>query len=208
MGEILAGFGRVALPGEFKGPGRPGGLLPPGSHRSRRADFPHLAPHVRNSLRDGTPSGLPSCAIRCCFVDTSTGSDAPAMFPSNGVLTRRPLPSTGSLRTGSPASTVLRDAPTPRRPSRRASLPSLGDTTGASPVCSRRSATRDRGLRGVGIPVPEPEFAVETTGSPRFLGNPDGHCPCPSTPVGPIALCGTKCSATDAAPAHVHNEGS
>ncbi len=148
------------------------------------------------------------CAIRCRFVDTSTGSDGPAMFPSNGVMTRRPLPSTGSLRNGSPASTVLRDPPTPRRPSRRASLPSLGDTTVASPVCSRRSATRDRGLRGVGIPVPEPGIAVETTGSPRFLGNPDGHGPCSPTPVGPAALCGTRCEATDAAPAYVHDEGS
>ena len=35
-------------------------------------------------------------AIRRCFVDTSTGSDAPAMFPSNGQLKRRPLHSAGS----------------------------------------------------------------------------------------------------------------
>jgi hypothetical protein len=40
---------------------------------------------------------LTRSAIRCCFVDTSTGSDAPAMFPSNGVMTRRPLLSAGSL---------------------------------------------------------------------------------------------------------------
>src|SRR5271157_1743617 len=36
-------------------------------------------------------------AIRCCFVDTSTGSDAPAMFPANGQLKRRPLHSAGSF---------------------------------------------------------------------------------------------------------------
>ena len=36
-------------------------------------------------------------AIRCCFVDTSTGSDAPAMFPSNGHLKRHPLHSAGSF---------------------------------------------------------------------------------------------------------------
>ncbi len=36
-------------------------------------------------------------AIRCCFVDTSTGSDAPAMFPSNGCLKRHPLRSAGSF---------------------------------------------------------------------------------------------------------------
>src|SRR5271157_2130382 len=36
-------------------------------------------------------------AIRRCFVDTSTGSDAPAMFPANGQLKRRPLHSAGSF---------------------------------------------------------------------------------------------------------------
>src|SRR5208282_1737719 len=34
---------------------------------------------------------------RCCFVSTVLGFDAPAMFPSNGVMTWRPLLSTGSL---------------------------------------------------------------------------------------------------------------
>ena len=38
----------------------------------------------------------------------------------------------GVLRSSSPASSVLWDAPTPCRPSRRTSLPSLGDTTVAS----------------------------------------------------------------------------
>src|SRR5262249_27119957 len=50
--------------------------------------------------RDVNPiSGLcrASCAIRCRFVDTSTGSDAPVLFPSNGWLKRRPLCSAGSL---------------------------------------------------------------------------------------------------------------
>jgi hypothetical protein len=39
-------------------------------------------------------------------------------------MSRRALRSAGSLRLGSPASTLHRRAPTPRRPSRRASLPS------------------------------------------------------------------------------------
>ena len=34
---------------------------------------------------------------RCCFMYTVMGFDAPAMFPSNGVMTWRPLLSTGSL---------------------------------------------------------------------------------------------------------------
>jgi RHS repeat-associated protein len=36
-------------------------------------------------------------AIRCRFVNTSTGFDAPGKFPSNGVMTWHPLLSTGSL---------------------------------------------------------------------------------------------------------------
>jgi hypothetical protein len=32
-----------------------------------------------------------SLAIRLCFVDTSTGFDVPAMFPSNGYVTWRLL---------------------------------------------------------------------------------------------------------------------
>jgi hypothetical protein len=45
--------------------------------------------------------------------------------------------------------------------------------------------THDHGLRGVGVPVPEPEMLVETAGSPRFLGNPCVPLPCSQTPVGP-----------------------
>lgn len=51
-----------------------------------------------------------------------------AIVPLRRSTLRRPLPSTGSRRVGSPASPVLRDAPTPCRPSRRTSLPSLGGT--------------------------------------------------------------------------------
>ena len=49
---------------------------------------------------------------------------------------------------------------------------------------------------------------METSGPPKFLGNPGGHCPCSTTPVGPDAPCGTKCDAPDAAPACVQDEGS
>jgi len=45
---------------------------------------------------------LASSAIRCCFVDTVPGFDAPAMFPSNGAATRRFLPSAGFPRVGFP----------------------------------------------------------------------------------------------------------
>src|SRR5271157_513428 len=40
---------------------------------------------------------VPDPAIRCCFVSTVLGFDAPSVFPSNGVMTWRPLLSTGSL---------------------------------------------------------------------------------------------------------------
>ena len=88
-------------------------------------------------------------------------------------------------RNGSPASTVLWGAPTPSRPFRRTSLPSLGDTTVASRVCSQRPPTRGRGHRGVGVPGPEPELSVETDGSPRFPGTPRVPWPCSPTPAGP-----------------------
>jgi hypothetical protein len=51
------------------------------------------------------------------FVETLPELDVSAVFPSCGSPIRRPLPSTGSLREGSPASPVLRGAPTPVRPS-------------------------------------------------------------------------------------------
>ena len=46
-------------------------------------------------------------------------------------------------------------------------------------------ATHDRGHQGVDDPVPEPEIAVETVGSPRFPGTPRVPWPCSPTPVRP-----------------------
>ena len=70
---------------------------------------------------------------------------------------------------------------------------------------------RRRAAEGIGELVfrsPEPDRTVETTGSPRFMGNPLDHCPCSPTPAGPFTRFGSRCHANDAAPAHVHNEGS
>ena len=61
------------------------------------------------------------------------------VLPSHGSMTRHALPSAGSRRCGSPDSQVIRRAPTPRRPSRRTSFPSLGGTT-AAPSCSSPTA--------------------------------------------------------------------
>ncbi len=68
----------------------------------------------------------------------------------------------------------------------RPSLPSLRDTPVASIVCSLRPATPGRGLRGVGVPVPEPEDSVEKDGSPKFLGTPRVPWPCSPTPAGSV----------------------
>ena len=79
LGLIFPGLGRVG-----------GGVAPAASHRSGRAQLRHPARQTTDSQRRS--------AIRCCFVDTGSGSDAPAMFPSNDSVVRRPLPSTGSRR--------------------------------------------------------------------------------------------------------------
>ena len=68
-------------------PGRPGWSPTQAPHKSVLAQLTHTAP--RFNLRD------PLSVV--VFVDTSTGSDAPAMFPSNGQLKRRPLHSAGSF---------------------------------------------------------------------------------------------------------------
>jgi hypothetical protein len=95
----------------------------------------------------------------------------------------------GVPRDGSPASAILRDAPTPRRPSRptrllasryhrfaRGLLPSV---VGVPP-----------GARRSWVPVSSSGLSMETSGSLRFPGNPDGHCPCSSTPAGSGRLSG------------------
>ena len=69
-----------------------------------------------------------SSAIRWSFVETVLGLGVPAIFPSYGSVIRRPLPSTGSLGSVPRLPRYYAGAPTPSRPSRRASLPSLGGT--------------------------------------------------------------------------------
>jgi hypothetical protein len=99
----------------------------------------------------------------------------------------------GVPRDGSPASAILRDAPTPRRPSRparflasryhrfaRGLLPSV---VGVPP-----------GARRSWVPVSSSGLSMETSGSLRFPGNPDGHCPCSTTPAGSGRLGGPRVS--------------
>ena len=98
------------------------------------------------------------------------GLGVPVIFPSLGSMIWPSLPSTGSPRVGSPASAVPRSAPPPCRPSRRASLPSLG---GTAPVLVFRSrgSRAPRPRAGASLPgCPSRTFGTETTRVPRFLG--------------------------------------
>ncbi len=62
----------AAAGGEKVGPGRLGGLLLRGSHRSGLAQFGHPARHVRLALWDATPSG----PHRLPEADDASGSDS------------------------------------------------------------------------------------------------------------------------------------
>jgi len=127
------------------------------------------------------------------------------MFPSNGGLTRLPLPSAGSPRVGSPASPVLWGVPTPCRPSRRTSLPSFGDTTRASAVCSQRPRTQRPWASGVGHPVLRPGLVGGGDRVSQVPGRPVCVCrvlrPRRDRSVRPLRR-------IDAAPAPAKNEGS
>ena len=124
---------------------------------------------------------------------TVPGFDAPAMFPSNGVMTWRPLLSTGSLGMVPP---LQRYYGTLRLPAahldpfefftsryHRVARGLLPSVVGVPP-----------GARELSVPVSPSGLTMETSGSLRFLGNPGGHCPCSSTPVGSGRLSGPRVS--------------
>src|SRR5687767_1001515 len=136
------------------------------------------------SVLSGPGIFLASVAIRCSFVEMLSGFGAPVILPSSGSMIWSPLPSAGSSGASSPVSSVLRETPTPDRPSRRASLPSLGGTTLCPMLRSREAdGTPPRGLEVVD-PVSGRDSWMEPIGSPRFLGNPDACMPCSEqTPV-------------------------
>src|SRR5271170_811961 len=157
------------------GPGRPGGLLPQGSHRSVRA---------LSGIR------LVTLWIRCPSHDPSALRGHAWRFDALGVV-----PASGPQR-GTPFARRGSGGPVPPLPlyyevlrlpavlldpfqfftSRyhrvaRDSLPAAG---GVPP-----------GARQLSVPVSPSGIAMETSGALRFLDNPDGHCPCSTTPVGP-----------------------
>jgi hypothetical protein len=125
-----------------------------------------------------------SSAIRCCRVDTRSGFNAPAMFPSNGSMTWHPLPSPGSRRLRFPCFVG-----TTRCSDVQLSIPPRlvafawryhGCTRVSFPTLS--SAPARAWSWSAGAP---PAFTAETEGPPRFLGNPCVPMPCSPTPAGP-----------------------
>ena len=139
-------------------------MLSPNPHRSGRAQLTHPAPHSMVSLRDYELANLLSHALGCTTPLPSEVSlryfqvsMSLASFPPKVPSLWRPLPSTGSLRVGSPASTVLFDAPTPCHPSPQASLPSPSDTASVpvcfAPIVEQTPPTISQGLIS-GLPIP------------------------------------------------------
>ena len=112
-------------------------------------------------------------AIRWSFVETLLGSGVPFILPSNDSVYSALLSLHGVPRDGSPASSVQWIATTPCRPSPRTSFPSFGGYRGGAhlfaPTGGRRRAPVSL---DIGLPVPTGVVAAETTGPPRFLGEP------------------------------------
>ena len=113
----------------------------------------------------------------------------------------------GVPQVGSPGSAVLWGTATPYRPSRRTSLPSLGDTIVAFPDLSPQPRNGGWGLTwswSAGLP---PAWTMETAGPPKFPGIPPDPMPCSPTPAGPDTRLGPRVNGSGAAPASKHNEG-
>ena len=125
------------------GSGSRGRFPAPGPHRSGRAQLTHPAPRDTDSLRDATRYALRplSAAVALRWQRSSV---SPAIFPSGGSVSRRPLSSTGSSEGEFPrvAGTMRRSDSRPPIPPRFVSF-------------AWRYATKAR-----------------STGPPRFLGSP------------------------------------
>ena len=113
----------------------------------------------------------------------------------------------GVPQVGSPGSAVLWGTATPYRPSRRTSLPSLGDTIVAFPDLSPQPRNGGWGLTwswSAGLPRRSP---METVESPTFPGNPLTICPALRPRRDRVRALGPGVNVPGAAPASKHNEG-
>ena len=106
-------------------------------------------------------------------------------FPSKVLCHGAPFPPQGPLGESSPDSSVLWSTPNPCRPSLWISFPSSSDTAcvpaSFAPLLEQALPSRGLGLVS-GFPTPV-LLQVETTGPPRFLGNPNVCMPRSSTPA-------------------------
>jgi len=140
-------------------------------------------------VRTRSGASLASVAIRWSFVETVVGLDVPAIFPSTGLCSRCPLPSTGSPGAASPASTVLWSTPTSPGPSHVPRVRLRHGTYGGGFSSLHRvarpwpSCGLVRGRRWT-----HPECAVGDGRPPRFLGSPCVCVPRSTTPVGRLVL--------------------
>ena len=115
-------------------PGGRGRLPAPGSHRSERAQLRHSAPRTMASLRWRAPAsrrfGRLPASCRAC-VETACGPmSMPSVRPAAHDPVRR-FPPPGPVGQVPRLQRYYQRTPTSRRPSRRASSPSLGGTTGS-----------------------------------------------------------------------------
>jgi hypothetical protein len=115
-------------------PGRPGRSPTQAPHRSVLAPLTHTAPHLIPSL--------PWRSVVVSLARAPASMDRPCCPPTVHEMLSPSLPRVP--RVSSPGSTVLWDAPTPGRSSRRVSLPSLGDTT-LAPDSLPPAGTHSRG---------------------------------------------------------------
>lgn len=121
-----------------------------------------------------------SSDIRSCFVDTSSDSCVSVMFPSSDSIFRLPLLSAGFLRLGSPASSILSEAPTPvillsALRCLRLDIPSVC-TLFAFPSAGHWLTKTWRFRFYTWLPLTA-IIRWRLTGSPRFLGNLLYTCP-------------------------------
>lgn len=114
--------------------------------------------------------------MHCRSVETSSGLEVPAIFPSNAAAVRLPLPSAGSAWVSSPASSVLWAAPTSRLPSCLAWFP-LARQYRPSCSCSLSSPRAPRLRAWTWSPGVHPGLRPESTRSPGFPGSPCTRAP-------------------------------
>ena len=135
---------------------------------AKRCAFPQSRPIGGESLGFSRPTPI--------MTRTDTfSSRLPTRSLSHGVARNSPIPSD-----------LARFAPRMRKRCSMQPNPSLGGTTGARMFRSRRRCVGQRRAWGWSPGLPCREFFVETTGSPKFLGNPNSRLHMFSDPGRPM----------------------